>query len=740
MNQANVTRFSRKIFVFTISALTAGLSAYAQNSDPTKQPDTDSVPNQFRAFYVKERMVIDGNLNETSWQKATVMPCFIQKYPEQGRAATNDTEVKIMYDSKNLYIGALCKDSFNVYKPRVQSFQRDFDNTQNDAFGIAIDGVNNRQSCLVFQTTPVGNQADMIVYDGDQINPEWDEIWYVKTKQTTTGWYVEMAIPWSALRYPKGSDSFGLILFRVNRRLNEYSSFPAVPRSLSFYRMQYAASIEFVASYLPNKISGQITPYTLFNAEKTENDSRVNIQAGGDAKIVLTPSTTLEGVVNMDFAQAEADKDIINASRFSYFFPEKRKFFQENRNLFSVGWEENIQPLFTRKLGLDDDGRPIPIIGGLRLVNQTKNQKAGAMVLRQKANNATTDFGVVRYTKNYTFNNDNVARLGALVNAQFDHATDTSPARVLTNVSVDGLLRPSPWFTYKGMVSVSKDQNAGQTGIAAYSNLQFTPDWIYANYNVGFSSNQYNTSMGFLNWPNALVNNFELYPIVRAKWLPGIIQSWEPEFFGTIVHDAGNGAFQEARLTIGPAYFVFNDGASVAGRIIPTWTRLYSHFTPFGDKMGIDQGQYSFVRYYLRYISDRSKVFGYQFSYENGKFFDGALQTLSGEISLAPMPNFRFSSDIQWNNVRHLGNSQKPENFYLLRSELRIALNTKIQLSAYFQYNSLSGMLRWNIRGAYEFSPLSFLYIIVNQTPTTSLLSENQQGVLKLNYTYLFGR
>jgi hypothetical protein len=142
---------------------------------------------------------------------------------------------------------------------------------------------------------------------------------------------------------------------------------------------------------------------------------------GGEIKWAINPNTVLDLTFNTDFAQADADRQVNNVTRFSVFFPERRQFFLENASLFGVGLSPiedlaggamRIQPFFSRRIGLDANARPVPIEVGARMVYRSEKRNFGAIAIRQNDGGSigNTDFFVGRFSENIGSQN----RIGAL--------------------------------------------------------------------------------------------------------------------------------------------------------------------------------------------------------------------------------------------------------------------------------------------------------------------------------------
>jgi len=157
---------------------------------------------------------IDGHLDEPEWKLAQPATDFIQSVPDERQPATEKTEVRVLYDSENLYIGASCflKDARNI---RVYKYGRDFSTTTTDTFEMAIDAFHDMRNALIMTTNPLGGTLDTESGDDSAtINVNWEGVWYVRTSIDEEGWYAEYAIPFKTLRYRStaGEQTWGINL------------------------------------------------------------------------------------------------------------------------------------------------------------------------------------------------------------------------------------------------------------------------------------------------------------------------------------------------------------------------------------------------------------------------------------------------------------------------------------------------------------------------------------------------
>ncbi len=324
------------------------------------------------ALYVEAPIVIDGNLDEPQWNLAVAGGDFIQNEPRTGEPATEPTEVRLLYDHENLYIGVYCFDSAGKEGVIVTEVKRDYRPFDNDHFSLVLDTFDDNRNGFMFGTNPGGAQREgQVEGDGDSRNFDWDAIWYVKAKITERGWQAEFAIPFKTLRFKNlESQRWGINFARVIRRKNEQTYWSPIPRPYRLPRVSLAGGLEGLSGVQQGR-NLYVKPYLSAPiVRRREDDVDFIPDAGFDIKYGVTPGLTLDLSVNTDFSQVEADTQQINLTRFSLFFPEKRDFFLENADLFlfgksggGFGAQRDLIPFFSRRIGLSQ-GQIVPILGG----------------------------------------------------------------------------------------------------------------------------------------------------------------------------------------------------------------------------------------------------------------------------------------------------------------------------------------------------------------------------------------
>ncbi len=396
----------------SLLGLGAAIAASLAAPGVRAQEETAGARPVLRAVRAEVAPVVDGEVvGDPGWAGAPAAGGFVQTAPDQGRPASERTEVFVVFTDETLYLGVVCHDR-EPGRIVVADSRRDSSLAETDAFQVVLDTFRDNQSGFVFGTNPAG-----IEYDGQLrgeggggfgsaggFNRNWDGVWEVKAKISEIGWSAELAIPFRTLRFPRGGEQTWGVNFQRNiRRRNETSYWAPLPLQYDLFRLSLAG--ELVGIEAPSPRTRQLVPYALASARRpaiegagTADDSELGI----DLKYGVTPSLTLDATLNTDFAQVEADEQQINLDRFNLFFPEKRPFFLENAGLFSIGVEEEVELFFSRRIGIGPDGERIPIAGGARLTGKAGRFNLGFLWMRSDAVAGVApenDFGVARFSR-----------------------------------------------------------------------------------------------------------------------------------------------------------------------------------------------------------------------------------------------------------------------------------------------------------------------------------------------------
>jgi hypothetical protein len=686
-------------------------SAFAQNGDFFK-PDT--VRKTVKAVRITAEIKVDGLLDEPEWSLAAPSAPFTQVEPYQGQASLYTTLVKVLYNRQYLYFGIICKDPLGKKAIRATDFIRDFDETKHDLVGITLDNFNDRRNAMVFATNPYGVQRDLLAFDDLYYDTDWDGFWRVRTNRTDSGWTAEIAIPWKTLRYPKTADtiqSWGFNVYRNRRLTNELSAFSPFPRVFAATHMSYAGLLTNLQPP-PPATNIQVDPYFLTN--------NTSAKAGGDLKWAISQNSVLDLTYHTDFAQVDEDIEVNNTTRFSVLYPEKRPFFLENASLFGIaegpqadysGGSMNYQPFFSRSIGLDTAGNPVPIVAGGRFVDRSAKLNYGAIVIRQQGGSDTagTNFFVGRVSRNFGGQD----RIGALV------SISNKPGGSNIESTIDGFFRAGESNSINAILTDSYNSNTSLQGIGGMVQYYNTTNKRKIWWTESVFTKNFDPQMGFVSRTDVIGTTPGVTFYYRGALLPlkSILLGYEPGFLPELYYTASTGKFAELDLPIWPVALHFKNSAFFAYGVTASRQDLTAVFQPLG--VTIAPGNYHYLWQEIYANSDPSQIVNFSVDAKTGTYFNGWLNSVDLKLQFAPIPHISLSAEYNPDFFRKVGEPKTTTtvNLYILTA--RLSLNPRLQISGIYQKNSLNNAANYNLRFSWEYSPLSYIYVVYNRGATS---------------------
>ncbi len=304
-----------------------------------------SIPRPDRGLYraerIREAIVVDGALDEAAWQGAPPIDGFTQRDPDEGKPATEPTSVRVLYDDDAIYIGAILEDSHRV----TTLLGRRDSSLESDWFKVYLDPHHDRRTGAGFGVNPSNVQIDMVLYNDNWDDWDWDAVWSSATRTDAKGWTAEIRIPYSQLRFPNREvHVWGINFSREIARNNEVSRLVFTPKTEAGFVSRFA-DLEGIRGIEPKRAL-ELMPYAVTRVDYREtveksdpfrSTSEWDATGGLDLKWGVTSNLTLTGTINPDFGQVEVDPAEVNLSQYELFYPEKRPFFLEGGNLFEFG-------------------------------------------------------------------------------------------------------------------------------------------------------------------------------------------------------------------------------------------------------------------------------------------------------------------------------------------------------------------------------------------------------------------
>jgi hypothetical protein len=695
--------------------------------DPPKFEDR----RHLGAKKLTEPIDVDGVLQEAQWKEVGITD-FTQVEPNQGQKALLKSTVWVAFDDTTIYVAARLEQPGGFFSFQQRDLRRDFQMNECDSFSVILDTLGDGRNAFSFAVNPFGAQLDMQVVDGDNFEPNWDTLWRTATTRDENGWNVEMAIPFKSLRSAPDIQ-WGIQFARRARESNEDSVWAPMPRAVSFWRMSYAGLIDGLTVKPSGPLSVQLRPYAIARVAKVgDGDFTFLPSAGGEVTWTPNSNVTVDLTGNTDFAETDVDQRVVNLSRFSVFFPERRQFFLESAGLFVSGNEGFLQPFFSRRIGLSG-GKSIPVTIGARGIMRSDTQSAGALVVHTLGNENTSGslFAVGRYSRNIGAQ----SKLGGLVVFRHDFLDAT------TNVvpALDGLYRDGNVTVTGSIMGSVTGKEKNTLGVASSARASLDNTWGGFNMGVTQVSPDFDARAGFVARENFYAMGVFGYLDLRPKWLPSWLRSYAPFVDTNIFFTGSTGSFLESGVFAVPVLLNFKGGDEF-GLFIDTSTQSLSEpFSPVNN-VEFQSGDYiaNRVGFFANTTASRKVSGGIDAS--TGNYYSATQHSLRASASVQPIPQIQISGRYSYNYFYGKGVTGDFADTHLLSVETRLALSPKLQLAGSYQRDTDGNASIFNARFSWEFLPLSFLYIVV--TDTRSVLSSREgpapelKAVAKLTYTF----
>lgn len=706
------------------------------------------------AKLISDKIQIDGNLSEITWQNAKSVSQFWQNFPYDTSLAELRTQVMVAFDNDNLYIAAICFDSI-PHEYVIQSLKRDFSYPINDAFVATIDPFSDLQNGFSFGLNPYGVQREGLVANGGNmgVTTMWDNKWFGETKRYNNKWTLEMQIPFKSIRFKENLKQWRINFSRNDLFHNENSSWVKVPRQFNIAALAFTGILSFENPPLKNESNVSIIPYSIarFSQDYQLNGPQLFTgNFGSDAKMTIGSALNLDMTINPDFSQVEVDRQLINLTRFSIFFPEQRQFFIENNDLFDRFGFRQIRPFFSRRIGLDN-GSIIPIIGGVRLSGKpTKNWRIGIMDI-QTADNTATISKV--FQQNYfvaaaqynVFKRSNVAAI--FVNRQQFDSTGYSINNFNRVLGLDYNLASenNKWngkFFFHHSFSNKKNNN----GFAHASWLNYSSKNFNIHWNHEYVDKNYNAETGFTPRIFQIDTLGNINRISYWRFEPNFYYLFYPKKsrvnkMGPVISldHYRNEKFENTDWSLKTEYdFYFKSSAFLSFFNSNYFTKLlYKTDVSFsGLSQKSPSGDYYYQNSGIQFKSNQRKVILFSFSASYGSFYSGKKSSYSIDLSYRLQPFVIFSLNYSRDEIDLPYLNNKVE-LNLISPRIDFTFSRALFLTTFWQYNSQAKNINFNGRLQWRYKPMSDLFIVYSENYTNYDLSIlNRAIVIKFMYWF----
>ena len=736
------------LVIIIISTCSPGLRAAA--------PLTEEYSYQVRK--TSDKLTIDGVLSEEIWNSLPVADGFWMSYPVDDRKVEDRlrTEVRMTSDGQYLYIGAVC------YGPQeyvIKTLKRDAEFWDSDGFGVVIDPVNEKTNGFTFGVSPAGVQTEYLVtgQTGRRedlepgrtrkgVNIAWDNKWFAEVSNHPDRWVVEMAIPFKTLRFDENKSNWGINFFRRDASSNTIHTWAPVPIEFNETDLGYTGILSWDQAPEKAPRNFSIIPYARAGVSKdyeADTPAEPIFQAGLDAKIPITSSMNLDVTLNPDFSQVEVDEQVVNLTLFDIRLPEKRLFFLENDDIFEDFGIPPMRPFFSRRIGLDEDGSPIPILYGARLSgNVNENLRLGVMNLQTREQESFL-------AQNYTvasFHQQVLARSvikGYIHNRDALRAEDPDYNRnaglEFQYRSADGRFLTFGGYSKSFSPGLKKNDYAFHTGIG-YDNRNLS---VYTNFS-GMGKN-YRADLGYLMGQkyydaerdtSIYIGFYHLFS--RAAY------TFYPENSNRIIsHEINARQIYDGDTTMSMLNNELEGGytlkfKSTAQLKVSFNTTDINLLFPFGfiNDEPLPAGIYHNNQAEFGFQSDQRRLFSVKGGVTYGTFYGGTKTQYMLQVKYRAQPWGNFSVNFEQNDLEFPA-PYGADNLFLISPRIEINFSRSLFWTTFLQYNTQDDNFNINSRIQWRFQPMSDLYIVYTDNYAVEFWGPKYRAlVIKLNYWF----
>lgn len=710
----------------------------------TESPQAAAQERVARALRITGLIRVDGRLDEREWTTAEVVAGFVQQEPKVGEPVTERTEVRVLVDDEALYFGVWCYDR----EPTgiiARELRRD--QTRNtppeDQFDIILDTFHDHRNAFHFGINPLGTQYDALVTDeGQDINVEWDERWWVETLRGDDGWQAEIKIPLRALRARSGIESFGINFKRFIRRKNETAQWSGWSRDFTFLQVSQAGQLQGVEGVRAG-LKMRIKPYALTGVTDPTPGGKPNYRGLRDVgietlKVSLTPGLTAELTANTDFAQAEVDDAVVNLTRFPLFFPEKREFFLERAGIFEFGLggrrggdaERNLQMYFSRRIGLTPDRRTVPIIGGAKVTGRAAGFDVGLLNVQtdgysspgQTGEVAGSNYTVFRAKRNLLARSNVGMFVSARESADGDHnrviGTDAN-FTLFRNTDVQGF--------------VGRSSTPGKDGDDTVGRIKY--NWLTDLYEVFvehlYIGPEFQHDVGFVRRTG--IQRTDMTGVWEPR--PGRFNIRNFVFRGQVVYLTDTQQVLLTREQIFATTTRFQNDDVVRTSVTDTFDRVQAPFD-LARGVRVPAGDYRFVDTWVEGEGGGRRAVLGKIRAGGGEFYGGQRRYL--RIT----PTWRLSPMLSFETAYEINDVELPQGSFtshVVNARMNLNFSNRWLTTTLAQYDSVAQRNQFYVRLNYIYRPGDDIFVVFNQSRDRILGSEPDRSVMvKMTYSIDF--
>ena len=710
---------------------------------------------KFTVKYIETPIKIDAVLDETPWETADPAKDFWEYFPSDDIQAKQQSEIRMLFDDKQLYVGIKVYASGKDYV--IPSLRRDFRAGGNDNISLLFDTFNDGTNAFFFGTNPYGVLREALISGGgtstNGFDTSWDTKWIGETK-IYEGYYIaEWAIPLSAFKYREGETKWRFNSYHFDTQDNERNTWINIPQEQPIFSLAFMGEMIFERPLGKSKSPISLIPYVntgVFKDYENNTDEKI-FKIGGDAKFTIGNSMNLDLTFNPDFSQVEVDQQVTTLTRFNIALPERRQFFVENSDLFSdFGNQRDSRTFFSRRIGIAEDveGNTIEndIIAGVRLSGKLTNNLRVGLLNMQTAEDEMNEIGATNNTVialqqrvfsrsniSFLFINKQATKSYDFINDSDENLDNNSYNRVL-GVDYNLASKDNTWngkYYFHKSFSPGLKTNDFSTGFST----QFNSRKYRVRLNGLYVGDDFRSELGFVRRNDII----KISPQIQRLFWPqkGIFNQHSITFTPFVIWKPRLD-FQNSDYTMFTRWESrFRNQATLQLTMFNRFTFLYDEFDPTGSDDGIplpaDVG-YKYTSFELEFQSDMRKKFSYTLQPSIGQFYNGNKFSFEGQLRYRVQPYFFASAQINYDNIQ-LPDPYPDASIWLIGPRFDVTFTKKIFWSTFVQYSNQNDNFGINSRLQWRVKPLSDLFIVYNDNYFVNIFSPRSRS-LSLKFTY----
>jgi hypothetical protein len=667
-----------------------------------------SQPDSLRALKIAGPIKLDGVLDEPDWLKADKISNFTQRELAENMPATERTEIAVLYTKADLYVGFWCFDS-EPDRIIAQQMKWDFDSDTEDDIEIVLDTYEDKRDAYHFKINPNGAQYDALIMDnGRKTNSDWNGVWYAAAKRSDRGWFAEIRIPFSTLKFsPAAEQTWGINFERNIRRKREQALWQGWSRDAHLEQVSRAGTLAGLSGLTRMRVF-EFRPYLLGGLQNDRDaSSETTGRLGLDFDYLINPTVKLDFTVHPDFAQVESDDMIVNLTRFSISLPEKRQFFLEAQNFFDFNLGR-ARAFYSRRIGIFQ-GEETPILGGVRFLGKMGGTTLGVMSLQTAKTDAlgSRNFSLLRWKQD--LGEESSVGVLAVGEAQAGRFNGTG--------GIDGLYSTSKLFGDKNFqvggalaATYTSDRDSA-AGTAHRVFLSCPNDLVDLSASWERAGKDFNPEVGFLSRTSYQMFAAEFSVNPRPKFLPWVQQmEFKPIELNYYIDDVTR-EMQSVYMEFRPIGVQLKSGEAFEFNIQRNAENLTEDFE-IRDGHVVRAGRYWANRGEVQFETFEGRPVVAALAVNWGKFYDGSSTEWEAEFAWKPSRHYGLRLAYLRTDIR------LPESGFAIDEvvgRMNVSLNPRLFGSLYAQWNNDENEIRFNVRLIWIPKPGASLYFVLNQ-------------------------